>query len=137
MAASFLGAIVSGCSSSETKVEKAKADLKEARAELNQEQKDSVADYVAFKSTSEERIASNEKSIQAFKDRMKTDMKKVKKADQEMVDKLEQRNIDMRKKMDEYKADGKDNWEAFKKEFNHDMDDLGASLKNLTVKNTR
>src|SRR6478609_174880 len=104
MAASFVGAIVSGCSSSETKVENAKADLKEAKAELNQEQKDSVADYVAFKTASEERIASNETAIQAFKERMKTDKKQIKKADQEMVDKLEQRNIDMRKKMDEYKA---------------------------------
>jgi hypothetical protein len=43
----------------------------------------------------------------------------------------------MRKKIEEYRTERKDNWEAFKKEFNHDMDDLGKSIKNITVKNTK
>ena len=39
--------------------------------------------------------------------------------------------------MDEYKADGKENWEKFKAEFNHDMDGLGSAFKDLTVKNVK
>jgi hypothetical protein len=125
------------CNSPEKKVENAKQDLKEAKAELSQEQKDSVADFMSFKRESDERILANEKIIQAYKERMKIAKRKIKKADQKRVDELEQRNIDMRKKMEDYEANGKDKWEAFKQEFNHDMDDLGKALKNLTVKNTQ
>lgn len=132
-----LGILATGCSSPATKVENAKQDLKEAKQELNQEQKDSIADYTAFKKESEERIAGNEKIIAAFKERMKTDKKQLKKADQKVIDEIELRNINMRKKIEEYRAEGKDNWITFKKEFNHDMDDLGNAIKNLTVKNTK
>jgi hypothetical protein len=133
----ILAAIAVGCNSPTTKVENAKQDLKEAKQELSQEQKDSAADFTAFKKESEDRISGNEITIAAFKERMKTDKQQTKKADQKVIDELEQRNINMRKKMDEYKYEGKDNWETFKKEFGHDMDDLGQSLKNLTVKNTK
>ena len=38
----------------------------------------------------------------------------------------------MKRKLDNYKADRKDDWENFKSEFNSDMDQLGNSLKDLT-----
>jgi hypothetical protein len=41
----------------------------------------------------------------------------------------------MKMKMDNYKEEGKDKWEIFKTEFSHDMDALGKSFKDLTVKN--
>jgi predicted nucleic acid-binding Zn-ribbon protein len=126
-----------GCTSSEKKVENAKEDLKEAKAELNQEQKDSVADYLTFKKGIEDRISENEKGIEAFNVRLKNSKNKNWAADQKRVDELEQRNINMRKKLEDYEANGKDNWEAFKTEFNHDMDDLGQALKNLSIKNTK
>lgn len=132
-----LVAFTLSCNSPEKKVENAKQDLKEAKAELSQEQKDSVENFLSFKRVSEERILANEQIIEAYKNRMKTEKQKIKKNDQKRVDELEQRNIDMRKKIADYQANGKDNWEAFKLEFNHDMDDLGKALKNLTVKNTK
>ncbi|MFN3444397.1 MAG: hypothetical protein ACK44D_01535, partial [Bacteroidia bacterium] len=97
----------------------------------------SVADYLSFKKGIEERIAENELGIEAFKVRLKNSKNKNRAADQKRVDELEQRNINMRKKLEEYEANGKDNWEAFKTEFNHDMDDLGQALKNLSIKNTK
>jgi hypothetical protein len=136
-AGTIMAAIVSGCNSPTNKVENAKQDLKEAKQELNQAQQDSVADFEAFRKESKERIAENEKMIAAFKESMSVDKKQSKKVDQKMIDELEQRNINMRKKIEEYRTEGKDNWEAFKKEFNHDMDDLGKSIKNITVKNTK
>jgi multidrug resistance efflux pump len=133
---STLVTFIFGCTSSEKKVENAKQDLREAKAELSQEQKDSVADYLLFKKVIDERIAENEVGIEAFKVRLKNSKNKNLAADQKRVDELEQRNINMRKKLEDYKANGKDNWEAFKTEFNHDMDDLGQALKNLSIKNT-
>ena len=37
--------------------------------------------------------------------------------------------------MDGYKVEGKDQWEAFKAEFNKDMENLGVALENLVGKN--
>ncbi len=43
----------------------------------------------------------------------------------------------MKKKMENYKEEGKDKWEIFKAEFSHDMDELGKAFKDLTVKNVK
>ena len=43
----------------------------------------------------------------------------------------------MKRKMDDYKEEGKEKWETFKTEFTHDMDELGTAFKNLTVKNVK
>ena len=43
----------------------------------------------------------------------------------------------MKKSMDDYKAGGKEQWEKFKAEFNHDMDELGKAFKDLSVDNKK
>jgi hypothetical protein len=40
-------------------------------------------------------------------------------------------------RLDNYKGEGEDKWEDFKKEFEHDMNEIGSSLKDLTVSNTK
>lgn len=126
-------AILVSCSSPSQKVENAKADLKDAK----QEQLDSIADYELFKQQSEERIANNEKIIADFKASRAANKKAIKDSEQRMIDELEQRNINMRKKIIEYKENGKDEWAAFKTEFGHDMDELGKAIKGLTVNETK
>ena len=49
---------------------------------------------------------------------------------------LEQRNKGMKMKMDNYKLEGKQKWEIFKTEFNHDLDGLGKAFNDITIKNT-
>ncbi len=44
------------------------------------------------------------------------------------IKELELKNSDMKKKMDEYKADTKEGWEKFKTEFEKDMDNLGVAI---------
>ena len=39
--------------------------------------------------------------------------------------------------MEDYKADSKENWESFKTEFNHDMDELGNAFRDLTIDNKK
>jgi len=53
------------------------------------------------------------------------------------LNELEQKNKNLKMKMAEYQDSGKDNWESFKREFNHDMDELGKSLKNFTDNNKK
>jgi hypothetical protein len=50
---------------------------------------------------------------------------------------LEQKNSDLKKKLDGFKEESKDKWDKFKAEFNHDMEELGKAFKEFTVKNTK
>ena len=130
-------AVIFACNSSEKKVENAKEELKEARQELNDERIDSIAEYETFKAESELRIQQNEKVISAYRERVRKEKRIIKKEDQMYIDLLEQKNINMRIKIEEFRTKGKDEWKSFKQEFKRDMDELGAALKNLTVKNTK
>jgi hypothetical protein len=47
---------------------------------------------------------------------------------------LEQKNIELKKKLNEYKYEGKDKWEEFKRDFNADVDVVGNAIKGLFEK---
>jgi hypothetical protein len=48
---------------------------------------------------------------------------------------LEQKNKNLKQKMDDYKVTGKTEWEQFKSEFNRDMEKLGKAFQDLVVNN--
>jgi TolA-binding protein len=134
-----LAAVVtmSSCDSPAKKVEKANTNLNEAEANYNQSVIDSIADYENFKRDAETRIDENEKAIAAFRSRMLSENRKWKEEDQRMIDGLEQKNINLRAKIREYKENGKDEWKSFKAEFKHDMDELGDAIKGITIDNKK
>jgi hypothetical protein len=41
--------------------------------------------------------------------------------------------VELKQKMYSYRAESNESWEAFKTEFNSDMEELGTSLKNFAV----
>lgn len=129
----FIFGIVSCQSNSTKKLQDAKADVVEADKNLEKAQEDYLADMATYKSEINTKITANEQSIRDFKARI-ADSKEEAKADYDKeISKLEEKNTDMKRKIDEYKQEGKDQWNSFKTEFNHDMDELGRALQNLTV----
>ncbi|MFA9212973.1 MAG: hypothetical protein ACEQSR_03900 [Candidatus Methylacidiphilales bacterium] len=50
---------------------------------------------------------------------------------------LEQKNNDLRKRMNDYNEERKLIWEKFKLEINHDIDEIGIELKDITINNTK
>lgn len=48
---------------------------------------------------------------------------------------LEQKNKEMKKKLEDYKEDGKNNGSQFRNEFNHAMAELVKAIEDLTLKN--
>lgn len=131
------GAIFTSCSTPAEKVEKAENNVVQANNELDSANKAYLADVASFKKENEEKIEANNKSIAEFNQRI-ADQKATAKADYKIkIAELEKKNTDMKKKMDDYKEDGRDNWTKFKAEFSHDMDELGKAFKNLTVKNVK
>ena len=102
------------CNSSAEKVEKAEDEVKVANENLDE---------------------ANAKSIADFNARIATDKKEAKAEYKEKIAALELKNTYMKRKIADYKGDGKDGWAKFKEEFNHDMDELGKALKDFTIKN--
>jgi phage shock protein A len=131
------GSIFTGCKSSSKKVEDAKDKVEDAqdkvdqaKAELNQVIQDSI---LQFKKESEAKIAAHEKSIAEFKTRIASEKKENKAKYEKKLAELEQKNSDMKKRLDEYKAEGKENWETFKDDFTKDMEALSEGFRELAA----
>lgn len=131
--ASFL----TSCDTPAQKVENAQTNVKDANKALDKANEDYLAEIQSYRKEEADKIAANDQSIAEFKTRIAGDKKEAKAEYTKKIAELEQKNSDMKKKLDEYKADGKDKWEKFKTEFNHDMDEMGKAFKDLTVKNVK
>lgn len=95
-------------------------------------------EYKIYRLEQEKKIAENDKLIKELKTK-KNEVKKEKLINYEnKIKELEKKNNELRKKIVvNYKDEGVNNWESFKKEFNHDIDELGQSLKNLFKDNVK
>ena len=82
----------------------------------------------------EEKINSYEKIIAEFKARLTKEKKENITKYEKTLAELEQKASDIKKRVHEYKEEGKDKWDAYYHKFNHDLDELGKALKNFTVR---
>ncbi len=130
------GTLLTGCKSpaqkedaAQTKVDEAQQDLKAAQIKVASQE-----EWATFKSESELKIKDNEIRIAELKVKMKKPGKVFDALYQKRIDDLEKRNLEMRVRMETYEKNQSD-WESFKTEFNHDMDELGNALKDITVNN--
>ncbi|MBK8567084.1 MAG: hypothetical protein IPN76_28095 [Saprospiraceae bacterium] len=126
-------ALFSGCQSSEKKVDEAQEDVTEANKALDEANAEYLADIEAYRREKADVIAANDSSILALKLKIANEKKDVKADYDKKITELEQKNRDLKMKMDNYNDEGKEKWESFKREFNHDMDELGNALKGITV----
>jgi chromosome segregation ATPase len=127
--------LITQCTSTSEKVADAQAEVNEAHQELNDANEEYLADVEKYRKETAAEIAANNESIAAFNKRIETKKNEAKAVYKNQIIQLEQKNTDMQKRLDDYKADGKDNWKAFKKEFSHDMSELGQAFRGLTVSN--
>lgn len=122
------GTIFTSCDTATEKAENIKINAEEAKEDFK-------VDIENFKKETAVKIDSNKQKIAELNVKIEYAKDDVKTYSQEQIAILEQKNREMKIKMDEYKEDGKENWESFKAEFSRDMDDLGEAFKNFTVKN--
>ncbi len=133
----IVGAMITGCNTPSQKVENAQANVVAANNDLDQANREYLADVASYRKETAERIAANEESIKEFNARIEHDKKSVKADYKKRIADLQQKNNEMKLKMDNYKEEGKDKWTIFKAEFTHDMDEMGKAFKDLTVKNVK
>jgi len=137
----IIAGTVSGCQSSARPEDEEIAKVLDAEqnwysvqngANTLQQKVVTTEEWVAFKNNSETNIRSNEMriaelSVQLNKPGTTLDSLHVKR-----VKLLGQQNKDLQTRLASYNKSHTD-WETFKREFNHDMDELAKALKDLTT----
>lgn len=131
ISAFIAGTGLTSCRSSAKKVEVAQDNVDQANMELNQALKDSIQQ---FRTASELRISKYEKNIADFKTRIAKEKKENRSKYDEKLAELDKRNNELKMKLADYKYEERAKWESFKAKYNQDMDDLGKSFDDLTVR---
>lgn len=133
----FATAFVSCKPATKDEVE-ATENVKEANEEYVEAKKAATAEeWEAFKKSGDSIIAINNERIAELKLKMKKTGKTIDTKYEKSIDVLEQKNKDLKVKMETYKNDKNADWQSFKREFNHDMDNLGQAFKDLSVNNNK
>jgi len=132
------GTAFTGCKSRpEEKIEDAKENLLEAKHDVKAAVNDALTAYrdewQPFEFDAEARIRDNEYTMNGYKKKMVKADATQKAIFNKKIEELEQRNAELKRRLEEYHDEGKVKWEEFKQGFTHDMGELEKSLKELTV----
>ncbi|MFA5973374.1 MAG: hypothetical protein WC780_13575 [Lentimicrobiaceae bacterium] len=130
------GSVFTSCKSPAQKEDAAQQNLTEAQNEANIEsQKVATAEeWAAFKNEADAKIKSNEDRIAELNVKLNKPGKILDPIYKKRIETLEEQNRHLKVRLDVYEKNNSD-WETFKREFNHDMDELGKALKDFTVDN--
>lgn len=121
-----------GCNIGQTKEDK----QEQTKTETTEKQKvettrvATIEEWQQFKTDAEQRLAVNEQKIADLKKQLNKPGKLFDKMYENRIAKLEEQNRTLRMKISAYEKDQTD-WEVFKREFNHDMDELGKAINNV------
>jgi hypothetical protein len=138
---SFISLFVISCKNSpeakETELEEAKEEVVTAEADLEQAKADSIANFTAFKNSINLKIEENESKIQTLIKNNKAAKNKNTDLYSKELEKLQERNLELKKKLVDYEYGPDVKWELFKVEVNKDIDELGKSISNMAEKNSK
>ena len=137
----IIGLAMTSCKSNEEKEADAIENIQEANQDLNEvKQEEQLAandeEWNIFKKETETKISANEVIISNLRLEMEKPGNKFDAVYKKSIEDLEKKNSDLRSRIDNYDKTRSD-WEAFKREFNHDMEEIGKSIKDITVNNTK
>lgn len=131
------GSAFTGCDTPKDKVEDARENVVDANNKLEEATDDYLADIEKFRKETYDKIDANDRKIAELKADVDGKDAATKSDYWDKIARLEKKNSELKTRMGNYKADGKDNWGTFKNEFNHDMDGLGDAFNDITVKNSK
>jgi len=120
------------------RVDSAKEAVTKAEENLDNAKRVATAEeWQEFKDSTNAKIEENKAQIAELKLKIKKTGKDIDKTYQNNIDKNKKKNKNLKAKLDSYKNDANSDWKSFKREFKHDMDELGHSLKDFTVNNKK
>lgn len=132
LSALFSMAFLTACSNSSEKLDEAREDVTEANEKLEEAEDAYLNDIEGYKRETAAKIEANDQMIADFQV-LSAKEKRANSAEyQKKVAELKAENEAMKTKMDNYTAQGNDEWREFKEEFNNDMVELGRSLNEFS-----
>lgn len=128
----LFGAISTSCSSPSDKSVMSDEEIAAERIKIaNESREKEMAEYQEINRA---KIEANEKSLAEFNLRIKNEKLEAKAEYEQKIAELNAQNSDMKKKMEEFHAGNKANWETIKSSFDKDMTDLNLAFTELTRK---
>jgi DNA repair ATPase RecN len=126
------GLLLTSCQSKEQKVENAREDVIDANADLRKAQ-------MEYREAQEDKLRENDRMLEDYRTRAAEQKAEMREDYNTRVNELERRNKEMRTRLDTYNDNDNDNtkWESFKREFNHDMEELGNSFRDIGKNNVK
>ena len=139
----IVGSLLVGCQTStkkeleaKDKVTDAQREVRDAKKELIEAKKEATTEeWQTFKNETAVKVNENENKIAELKAKMKKTGNSIDAIYAKKIEELEQKNKDIEVKVETYKNDRSSDWESFKREYNHDMTELGQALKDMTIDN--
>ncbi len=108
-----------------------------ARKELREAKIDSAEDFNRFKKQAEATIEENKKKIKELKSKKSDANKDEKENYNKKVKVLEEKNKNLKNKINGSSKTETETWTSFKREFNHDMEELGRAIRDIAKDNTK
>jgi hypothetical protein len=130
--------LLTGCWTGEEKVVKAEENLEQAKTDAKAEADKAAKEqaWQTYKAEAEAKIAKNDARISELKMAKQKPGKLLDGMYTKKIEELQQRNADLRTRIVNYETERSD-WEAFKTEFEHDMEALGKAFEDLAVDNKK
>lgn len=138
IAAAAVAISLSSCNREPAKeVNESVEDVQQDHTRDEQMRRELEADRADFNAAVNARIEENKKEIAELRARMKEEKKEARERYEASINDLEKKNDEMKARLDNNKEESKEKWDSFKTEFNHDMDELGHSIKDLFKDNVK
>jgi len=119
------------------KATSARKDIANGKKDLKEAKLDSAADFQKFKTESEAKIKDNQTKITELKAKKSSQSKEIRQKYDKKVLALEKKNNELKGKIKKADNTKTSKWASFKREFNHDMEELGHAIKDIGVDNTK
>jgi hypothetical protein len=134
----LLSLITTRCASPAAKVDDAKENLLDAEKNLAESLKDSTeaAEWKEMKAASQIKMDAYRTDIAALRVKKSNGSKLMDPIYAEQILSLEQKALTLQIRMDDYEK-YHSNWQTFKREFDHDLEELGKTLKDISTDNTK
>jgi hypothetical protein len=97
----------------------------------------SDGDWESFRTEAEKRIDENDRKISELEMNNTLAINRSKKEYNEALVDFKERNKKLRSRLRNVKMESREKWNEFKREFNHDMEELGSALNDFTVNNKK
>ncbi|MGM0588679.1 MAG: hypothetical protein ACQETE_09715 [Bacteroidota bacterium] len=124
--------LLTSCNSPDSNVGKSNSAVIEAGNDVQQAARELTNDINQYRIEATERMGTIDSAITAFKVSLANETDDVKASTEEQLALLEQKNNDLKKRLTDYKDNGKEHWETFKLQFNNDLNSLGNTFDDLT-----